>query len=251
MHMDRVTRSLVLLLVGIALLTIVLRGSYRFYVIEAMHWPLLVTGVVFVVLAVADTVLALRAAPSEAHGASDHADHHEHDHEPRRLPWLLAVPAMLLLFVVPAPISALGTSGSAELPLEQVREAAAELPPLPSGPAPEINLMEVYLRTAAQDGTLDDRDITIAGEIVRENGVVHISRVIITCCAADARAMSVRVAVDTAAPLEDVPEGSWVRAVVRAVPGSATPDTDYEPQVRIASFQQMESPREPYESAPR
>lgn len=244
MRMDRITRSLVLLLVGIALLAIVLRGSYRFYVIEAMYVPLLATGLVFIALAVLDTVLLVSGKGLvDGHGA--------HDHEPRRLPWLLALPALLLLFVVPAPISALRASGSAQLPTERVQEAAAQLAPLPSGPAPEINLMEVYLRTAAQDGTLDERDVTIAGEVRREGDQVRISRVIITCCAADARAMSVRIAPDTAHLLDAVAEGGWVRAVVRAVPGSANPDTDYEPEVRVASARAVDSPATPYESGPR
>ncbi|HTF51191.1 MAG TPA: TIGR03943 family protein, partial [Pseudonocardia sp.] len=70
----------------------------------------------------------------------------------------------------------------------------------------------------------------------------ELARLVISCCAADARPMTVRL---TGAP--DVPSGTWLRVRARLLPGSATVADGYTPSVRVLDAEPVPEPAEAYE----
>ena len=246
--MSRPTVNLVLLLSGGALVLVAAGGTYLRYVTPAMRWPVLAAGVVVMLLAVADMVRDMRSAREHARGG----DGAGHVHGPRWLPWLFAVPGLVLLFVGPMPI----TLGGAESALGGTHAAATAgrggLGPLPDGPAPEIGMLELSRRAVSAPATLDGRDVTILATLARDGGGTRLGRVVITCCAADATTVTVRVAApDARRFFAPIPDGAWVRAVVRVVPGTATRETGHVPEVTVRAATAVPAPANPYETPAR
>ncbi|MFL0579407.1 TIGR03943 family putative permease subunit [Dietzia sp. 179-F 9C3 NHS] len=245
--MSRQASNLTLLLVGLALVLIVARGSYRWYVVPGMRWPLVLTGAVVLLLAVADMVRDVRSG-----GGAGRGDHHEHDHGSRWATWLLPVPAILLLFVGPTPVTATGaesalTSTSVGSAREPVRDR--EFPPLPDGHAPEIGFLELSRRAVTdRNRSLDGRPVTVEGAVLRDDDGVRLGRVVITCCAADAHTVSVRVTDARSLRLLDgTADGQWVRAEIEVVPDSATRDSGYRAAARVIRAAPIPAPEVPYE----
>ena len=126
------------------------------------------------------------------------------------------------------------------------------LGPLPGGPAPEVGMLELSRRAVSAPATLDGRDVTILATLARDGGGTRLGRVVITCCAADATTVTVRVAApDARRFLAAMPAGAWVRAVVRVVPGTATRETGHVPEVTVRAATAVPAPANPYETPAR
>lgn len=242
---DRQTLNLVLVLLGVALLLVVRDGVYLRYVTASMRWPLVASGVVVLVLALVDAVRDARAGG----GGDDDGDGHVHAAGP--LTWLVALPALLLLFVAPTPVSPRGADGV--LGGSSVSAAgsapARGFPPLPPGEAPELGVLDVVRRaTLDPGGGIEGRDVTLVATVLRDGGATRLGRVAVTCCAADARLVAVRVT-DAASlrRLAPVADDGWVRAVVRVVPGSAGRETGHVPAVRVVRADAVDPPENPYD----
>lgn len=261
--MNRQTLNLILLLLGFALPAITINGSYRWFVSPAMFWPLVLAGAVVLALAAVDIARDLgahtRSQPADdtGHPAEDHHDHHDsHDHHDHvhchpALVWGVTVPVLLLLFVGPGPISARGADSALSGSSVSVVDGSARiaLSPLPDTPRPEIGFLDLTRRAAVDSNhSVDDREVIVVGTVLRDAGQTRIGRVVITCCAADARLISVRVDdEESLRRLAVVPDGSWVRGVVRVIPGTTTADNGYVPQVRVIEAEGVEAPPRPYE----
>ena len=117
--MNRITQSLIVLLMGGALLSITLSGRFTLYVRPYLQVPLLISGVVLVgvsLISLLSAVLAgRRATPgrsitrlyADGDEVQAHGDGHGHDHDRSRAPWLILAPVLVLLLVAPP---ALGVS---------------------------------------------------------------------------------------------------------------------------------------------
>ena len=274
--MDRLTQSILVALIGGALVALTVSGRFALYVKSGFGPLLLAAGITLMLVGIACVVLAVRSEPVE------HRRHAGHDHDRSKAAWLLVLPVLALLLAPPAlgtdavartagsqamagappdpngpdqivtgdggykPNDGLGAAPSETVvDGQQVRTMA--FPPLPAGKNPDVSLSE-FVQRALYDptGSVTTRTVTItgfiapAGKTFSDDGYL-IAQLIISCCAADARA--IRVHVDGAAPF---PEGTWVTAVVTAYPGSGTAANEYVPTAAIASITRRAQPDDPY-----
>ena len=136
--------------------------------------------------------------------------------------WLLAVPIVLLIFVVPPALSARAVGPTA---IAASTDASRHpFPPLPAGRAPTVSLPEVLMRIATDSSdTLHGRLITITGFTVKE-GRPHrpgphrhqIRR------AADAQLASIHLSGRAAAVISTYPDNTWL-SVEGTIPDGTTP----------------------------
>lgn len=118
--MNRITQSLIVLLLGGVLLSITISGRFTLYVRPYLAVPLIISGIVLVTVSLISLLTAViagrRGVPDRSEADSDddsdhevqaHGDGHGHDHDRSRAPWLILVPVLVLLLVAPP---ALGVS---------------------------------------------------------------------------------------------------------------------------------------------
>jgi uncharacterized repeat protein (TIGR03943 family) len=155
------------------------------------------------------------------------------------------LPVLAILLVAPP---ALGSDSVRRASLGNSVSAAggAAFPPLPAGDAPELRLSDFVARAvwegSGNSAELVGRDVMLTGFVVHRAGATELARLVITCCAADARPMVVRL---TGAP--DLPSGTWLRVRARLHPGSATPADGYTPTVSVLDAATIPEPAEAYE----
>lgn len=223
--MRRETQNVLLLLVGGAMVKISVDGSFLRYVKPSLHPYLLVSGIFIVGLALVAIVRDVRRG-----GPVD--DDHAHSSRPY---WMLLLPAALILFVAPP---ALDVSSVSDRVVAAGPVQRTAFPPLPDGEAPEVPLLDVVQRAARDStGSLDDREITVTGiRVQNPDGSVDLARILIICCAADAR--SIRIHLD-----RDV-EGEWLR--VRGTVGESSPETGNIPTMTVTGVEQIDEPENTY-----
>ncbi|MDF0528341.1 TIGR03943 family protein [Tsukamurella sp. 8F] len=242
-------QNLLLLLFGSAVLLAAGTGTYLNYVRPVMFWFLLASGLVICLLAVSGMAEDVRSMqvedwndPDPGDSPADHGHPHGHAHGATRVAWVLVVPVLLLLFAAPPPLGADAASTVSVASAEPADMRA--FPPLPSGAAPAMSLFDFQDRAVSDStGALDHRDVTLTGFVQRRGSQVLMGRLMIWCCVADARTILVSLQGDhvTARP------GSWVTAVVRLVPGTATRNNMYTPTAKVASWREVPVPRNQYD----
>ncbi|GAA1950853.1 TIGR03943 family putative permease subunit [Amycolatopsis minnesotensis] len=250
--MRRETQNILLVLLGGALLKIAINGDYLRYVKPAQQPWVIGGGAVMLalgVLAVLRDLLAAReAARAEATSAGGGAvtpGTHEH-HHPARSAWLLLVPVLAVFLVAPP---ALGSDSvvrtEARAPQTAAGRDAAMFPPLPPGEVVPMRVTDFVTR-AGWDGnhTLDGRTVSLSGFVVHSGGSTMLARMVISCCAADAYPVTVRLSGEAAARY---PSDSWVEAIGRVVPGTATERNRYTPDLTVATVRPLKAPGDPYE----
>lgn len=223
--MKRETQNVLLVLVGGAMVKIALDGSFVRYVKPSLHPYLLISGVVIVGLALAAIVRDVRRGGPAENG-------HSHSSRPY---WMLLVPAALILFVAPP---ALGVSSVSDRVVESGPLERTAFPPLPDGDAPEVPLLDVVQRAARDStGSLDGREITVTGmRVDNPDGTVDLARILIICCAADAR--SIRIHLDRNL------DGDWLR--VRGTVGESSLETGNIPTMTVTGVEQIPAPENTY-----
>ncbi len=231
--MNRAAANVLLLLLGGAIVKIAADGTYLRYVKPGLQPWLLVAGIVMVGLALAAVGRDLvhgHAAERDRAAAHDRGGSH----------WLLLVPVAVVLFVVPP---ALGVDAATSARPATQAAVPAQFPPLPPGDAPELALIDVVRRAVQDPSTLDRRRITVTGFVLHTESGIDLVRMLIICCAADAR--PVRIHLD--GRFGDLDDGTWltVRGIVR--PGSATRSGDHIPTLTVDSYAATDPPARPYE----
>jgi uncharacterized repeat protein (TIGR03943 family) len=107
--------------------------------------------------------------------------------------------------------------------------------------------MSDFVARAISDRSLDGREVTLTGFVVRHGEEVRLTRLVISCCAADARPMTVRLVGGGPGSGVDHPPDTWLRVRGRIQPGSATPQTRYVPAFTVSSAAVRPAPEDPYE----
>jgi uncharacterized repeat protein (TIGR03943 family) len=181
------------LLVGVMLIRLTLTDAYQRYVRVGMGPWLLVAGVLLAVLGAAAVLTALRGGGpgSDADAHTDHGDHGDH---PDHIGWLLLVPVLALLLVVPP---ALGSFGVDRSRVSTASSGAGEFKPLPAGTAPHPMTMLEFDQRAFDHGgsSLRGAQLQITGFVAKtvDGNGFQLARYQIACCAADAVAAVARV----------------------------------------------------------
>lgn len=232
--MKRWMQALVMLVLGAGVLRVTLcTEMYLRYVKEGLRPYLIASGVLLVVLGsiglVLDGWFRYREGRDDGHDAEsdaeapdggghsghdhaggDHSGHHDSGHHGHghsgngpRIAWLLALPALALLFFAPP---ALGSYTAA-------RERARTVPPnmtfaaLPAADPVPLTLTE-FTGRVQQDGrhALAGRRVQLTGFVTpTKDGQWQLTRLVVNCCAADSQVLRIAV-YGAAAP----PADTWV-----------------------------------------
>lgn len=224
--LDRAVAAAFPILIGGLLLRLVVTGRYR-DVVKASMWPWLTLAAFGLVAAAAWELASSRAMAT---------------HRPR-VAWLLLAPVVLVLGIPPRPLgaAALDRAGRLRAPSTYADGSWARLPadgvPIP------MTIGEFVERTYAGD-TTRGVPVVLTGFVAPddEGGSFRVVRFRISCCAADAAPVAVRI---TAPPADGVPPAdTWVR-----VTGTLVPDEPaaLDPRFELRSLERIDEPVSPYE----
>ncbi|WP_030165909.1 TIGR03943 family putative permease subunit [Streptomyces sp. NRRL S-813] len=189
------------------------------YVKEGMRQLLIASGAVLLVLGVAEAWASrpdagTAHAPHDGHGNTSRHDGHGHDHgSVPRVAWLLLLPALSLLFYAPPALGAY--TASREAPRAVDRQSHFD--PLPATSPLPMTLTD-FTRRVQQDReqAIRGRTVLLTGFVTPEKGrdTWYLTRIILSCCAADAQSVKVRI-YGTPAPAAD----TWVSVTGTWHPG--------------------------------
>ncbi|MFF4988614.1 TIGR03943 family putative permease subunit [Streptosporangium saharense] len=225
--MSRVTQSLVLALLGGAVLWISgFSTSYLNYVKPGFRPFLVGAGIVLVVLGVAG--LFTRRKHDHGHGVA----------------WLLCLPVFAILLVAPPALGSFAAARSQAPALP--RQDPGSFAPLAGGGPVDMPVGEFIGRA------WDDDRKSLTGRVVRLTGFVvparrgewYVTRMQIACCAADAFALKVLVR-----GLKAPPRDAWVEVTGTWVPHTfgRMPNGLVYPELAGTGLARVPAPAEPYE----
>lgn len=237
--MTRAVQVIVLACATALLLRLVVTDEYLYYVKPSMRIPIILAAVVLGSLAVLTAWDAWRATAGDVH---DHHDHDGHGHGEPRAALLLALPLMAVLLIAPAPLGAFSAARSAQPPPPSL--LLGSLDALPPGDPVDLPVSDFIRRATEGDGSsITGRDVRLEGFVTpNPKGGWWLTRMIISCCAADAYAA--RVAVDGAdAPAAD----TWVRVTGTWVPGSGGDGGLMIPTLAASALEAIPAPANPYQ----
>lgn len=252
--MNSAAQGIVLLLLGGATLRVSLTDTYLRYVKEGLRPFLIASGAALVVMAVttlwAEIVRPDRVAAAQPHCAqggpdATGSDDHGHHRDPM-VSWLLLAPVLALLLVAPPALGseAASRNGTAL----SAAQTGSDFPPLPDADPARISVLDYASRAVFEKGkSLGDRRLVLSGFIViGADGKPYLARMILTCCAADAR--PVKVGMAGAAP-GDVTADTWIEVVGRYTDRSVKDDVNGEtiPFIDVESSRRIQAPRNQYE----
>ena len=233
--MRRETQNILLVLLGGALLKISFSGLYLRYVQKSLLPLLIAAGVTMIGLALFAIIRDVRRGK-----AAD--DGHEHSHSSRST-WLMLLPVLAVFLISPPALGGDVVNSAADT--NQTQRSRNLLGELPSGDVVPLSMTEFVTRTAwDESGTLDGRRVKLTGFLLRADGATYVARLAISCCAADARPLKVRVTGDVPA----LPDEQWVEVTGKVVPKSANEKNSWVPSFTVESFTAVAEPVEPYES---
>ncbi|MFE2690295.1 TIGR03943 family putative permease subunit [Streptomyces mirabilis] len=198
--------------------------SLRF-VKEGMRPMLVASGVLLLVLGVAEAWSHQKPAGGDGHDHEDaeadadadadrHVDAHGHDHSTvPRIAWLLFLPALSLLFYAPPALGAYTAAREAPKAVTEQRY----FDPLPATSPVPLTLTQFTSRVQ-QDHKRDigGRSVRMTGFVTPDKGADgwYLTRIIFTCCAADAQSVKVRIHGASALPAD-----TWVTVTGTWHPG--------------------------------
>jgi uncharacterized repeat protein (TIGR03943 family) len=267
--MNRDTQSVLLVLLGGAVVRISVDDTYLRYVRSWTRPYLLTAGLLLVLLGLASLWrehLARRSGgagsqPATAHPAqptataptgSDGQDGedgedgpgHDHGHGPR-VAWLLLLPIFAIFLVAPPALGSYAAGrGGNDIAKPQDDSSFA---PLPDGDPVTTTLADYATRAIWDQGrSLQGRRVRLVGFVSpRPGGGYYVTRLVITCCAADAR--PIKIAVQGSAG--QFPTDSWI-SVTGNYGGmdAAAAKREQIPIIKADAVTPAKVPSEPYES---
>jgi uncharacterized repeat protein (TIGR03943 family) len=233
----RETQNILLVLLGGALLKISFSGLYTRYVQKGLLPLLIAAGLIMVGLAVFAIIRDIRRGK-----AAEEEHDHEHSHSSRST-WLMLLPVLAVFLVSPPALGGDVVSSAADT--NQTQRARNLLGELPAGDVIGLSMTEFVTRTAwDESGTLDNRRVKLTGFLTRAEGETFVARLAISCCAADARPLKVKLIGD----VPSLPDEQWVEVTGQVVPKSASEQNSWVPSFTVESANSVAEPAEPYES---
>lgn len=228
--MSRETENAALLLVGISTGLVTVTGTFTRYVRPSLMPWLLTAAVVLVSFGLTTIINDARGG-----GGHPHARHHGHGHRSAMV-WILIVPIVVLIFVVPPALGAgRATPDVVAVSSDVLRRP---FPPLPARQAPDVSLPNVLERVANDTAhTLDDRLITVTGFVINDHDTRYLARVVIGCCAADAQLARIRLT-GAVSEVASLPDNSWLSAE-----GTVSPSP---PTLSVSRLTRIDSPANTY-----
>ncbi|BCJ70468.1 membrane protein [Catellatospora sp. IY07-71] len=249
--MNRQAQGVVMLLLGGAILKASLTDMYLRYVKAGLQPFLIGAGALLVVAAVMTLWYDFRhgtTADTEcADGSHEHGAEHEHagGHREPRVGWLLIAPVLGLLLVAPP---ALGSYAAEQAGSALSAQQVSDFPALPAGDPARISVLDYATRAIFDEGrSIGDRRVRITGFLSADpNGGQLLTRMILSCCAADAR--PIKVGMNGAVP-QGLAADSWVEITGRytAHRGTDPVNGDDIPFIEVLEWRPVTAPAEQYE----
>jgi uncharacterized repeat protein (TIGR03943 family) len=237
---NRQAQAVVMLLLGGAVLKTSLSDLYLRYVKEGLR-PFLIGAGALLVLA------AIMTLWYEYRGVVD-VDHDHGDGKPHREPlvgWLIIAPVLGLLLVAPP---AMGAFAARQSGTALSSAAESDYPPLPPGDVVGITVLDYASRAVFDKGrSLGDRKVTLVGFLATgPEGKQVLARMILSCCAADAR--PIKVGLTGAAPA-GLADDAWVEVIGTYTDQTMTDSVNGEiiPAVTVSEWRPVETPKQQYE----
>jgi len=238
--------AVLLLLTGGAVLRISLFSDlYLRYVQAALRPYLVISGSLLMLLGV---VAAVRGMSHRDHEEA-HEDHEEeqeaHSHGGPRIAWLLTLPALALLLFPPP---ALGSYSAGREQAQLAAQGVGTFPALPAAKVLDISVAQYSSRAIYDTGhSLKGRTVRMTGFVTHgSNGTWYVTRLVVTCCAADATTSKVEIrgTEATDAPQTD----TWVTVTGTWLPkGRLGTDGAWPPLLDATTVTQVKQPADPYE----
>ena len=266
--MRKAAQAVLLLLVGGTLLKICITGSYVRYVKPGLSPLLLVAGAVLVLVAAVtlwqvgqaqglSTPAARRGGASPAtaqrhdrdghdRGGHDRDGHEQHGHDKPGVGWLLLLPMLALLLFAPP---ALGSYQASRNGTALSARAGSEFAPLAVGDPVRLSVLDYASRAVFDEGrSLAGRRVVLSGFVIDgPQAEVYLARLVVGCCAADAKPIKVGLAGKVPAdPTWDTwieVEGTYVDRV-----GRDAVNDDPIPYLQVAESRAIPAPDREYES---
>ncbi|MBD0742273.1 TIGR03943 family protein [Streptomyces sp. CBMA152] len=232
--MRKMLPAALLVLIGCALLRISLLSElYLRYVKEGLRPLLIASGVILALLGLMAAIRVRR------HGGEEATDHgHTHSAAGPKTAWLLGLPAVMLLLFAPPALGSytVARDGSGAVAKRTTFPALPERSPL------ALSLTDFTSRAVWDEkGSLRGRTVRLTGFVTPQSADAwQLSRVIVSCCAADARVVKVEVH-GIAAP----PGDSWVTVTGKWRPDAKAPALD------ATGLDRIPQPKNPYRDAVR
>ncbi|MFF8938596.1 TIGR03943 family putative permease subunit [Streptomyces paradoxus] len=244
--MRRYGPAVLLALVGAAILRVSLFSElYLRYVQAGLRPYLVVSGAALVLLGAAVAAVANRADHEQdhehGHGDGGHAGHGHGPGGPR-VAWFLTLPALALLLFPPP---ALGSYSAEREAARSAARGVGAFPALPPGDPVDLTLGEFGSRAVYDSRrSLDGRTVRLTGFVTRGgDGTWYVTRLLVSCCAADATAARAEVRGAQAPPAD-----TWVTVTGSWHPeGGLGSDAAWPPVVDAASVRRVTQPDNPYE----
>ncbi|MFJ9563357.1 TIGR03943 family putative permease subunit [Streptomyces fuscichromogenes] len=254
--MRRYGGPVLLCLVGAAALRITLFGDlYLRYVQAALRPYLIASGSALLLLGVTTAVLRNRTtdtdeeeADEDKGGGEDEGEgghDHGHHHGPAgpRIAWLLTLPALALLLFPPP---ALGSYSAGREAAQRAAQGVGAFPALPAGNPVELTLAAFSSRAIYDSGrSLTGRTVRMTGFATHgSGGTWYLTRLMVTCCAADATTSKVEIRGEDAPPTD-----TWVTVTGTWHPkGRLGSDAAWPPVLDARSAKTVLQPTDPYET---
>ncbi|AOS65046.1 TIGR03943 family putative permease subunit [Actinoalloteichus hymeniacidonis] len=198
-----------------------------------------------------------RPEPTASGGAATSGEHAEEHAHRGRSSWMLMLPVLAILMIAPPALGSDSVQRAGDRSVVSERPPSSGLfGPLPEGEIPEMQITDVVMRTVWDaGGALEGRRISVTGFLVREEAsgdsgaAVHVARIRIMCCAADALPVKLRLTSDgaPAAALDTIAVDGWMQVVGEVVPGSATEANGNVPEFLVSEVTPIEAPADQYE----
>jgi uncharacterized repeat protein (TIGR03943 family) len=185
------------------------------------------------------------ADPDPALAGSDpaHDDGHGHGHSGPRVAWLLVVPVFAIFLIGPPALGSYAASRGGTSVAKQ-----SDYAPLPAGDPVTLPVLDYASRAVWDRGaSLADRRVRLTGFVSpRPGGGVYLTRMILTCCAADGRPVKVGLSGDVPGRL---PADTWIEVTGRYDPRVDKDRANNEsiPYLRAESIREVTQPTQPYE----
>jgi uncharacterized repeat protein (TIGR03943 family) len=223
------------------------------YVKAGLRPYLIAAGVVLVVVAALSLIGWVRggarpenAADHDGHGGGDDDGHgHGQGRGWLDVAWLLVVPMAVLLLIAP---SALGSYSAARSGTALGAATTSDFPPLPSGDPVRVSVLDYATRAVFDKGqSLGSRQITLSGFLLTAPSGWYLTRMVITCCAADAQPIKVGL---TGSVSSGLTANQWLE-----VTGGYSTKVDHDsvngetiPYLDVSSAHPVAAPKEQYDS---
>jgi uncharacterized repeat protein (TIGR03943 family) len=159
--------------------------------------------------------------------------------------WLLVLPMAVLLLIAP---SALGSYSASRSGTALAVSQNSDFPPLPSGDPVRLSVLDYASRAVFDQGrSLGGRQVTLSGFLLANAGGWYLTRMVITCCAADAQPIKVGLAGGVPAGLA---ANNWLE-----VTGRYSTKVDHDgvngetiPYLEVTAARPIAAPKQQYDS---